>query len=1022
MIYHKDDLAVKQRSDLQIIPNIVVVEISLKRKKVVFIYTYRKHGQSNEQRHDFEDKIDEIIKKAKEENPHCVLIAGDFNAHNSLWYEGDRTDSLGSSLERIFAANGLTQLTNQPTHITGDSRTCIDLTITDQHNLILKNEVHPSLHTNCSHQVVFTKVGINCPPPPNYARHIWHYSRAEVDAMKRSALAFDWDTALSQFNPDEQVKFFNEVIMNISGNFIPNETKIFKPKDPPWLTTTCKSLYLKYRRKFKIFVKNKCPADKKVELDELKSRYTQLVETEKDNYMRNLGRKLANPNTGQKKYWTTLKTILRKNIVSRIPPILIDNCFIVEAEEKCNFFNEFFRKQCIVPITSSKLPTLIKTTPLSIENVIFSEDDITRHIKKLNPNKSHGHDNLSIKIIQMFGQSISKPLFIIYSNCIRQSYFPKTWKMGNVIPVYKKNEKNLMKNYRPISLLPICGKLFEKLIFDNLYNYVFSNNFISDKQSGYRRGDSTVKQLISITHEIHKAFDSKNEIRAVFLDISKAFDTVWHEGLIHKLKRIGIEGEMIGILNSFLSDRKQRVTIDGKNSDWAEVQAGVPQGSLLGPLLFLIYINDIVEVVNSEIRIFADDTFIFTVVNEHCTETLNKDLESINKWAWQWKMVFNPDITKQAVEIQFSRKRTPTRHDELSFNGIPVKKVKETKHLGMVLDEKLSFTSHIGDKITKAKKELGVMKHIKKWVPFFTLVTYYKMWIRPHLEYADLVFDKASHSRLQNNQVFNLSRSKDANCVDLESIQYQAARIATGAWMGSSMNDTYELLGWETLEHRRTIRKLTELYRILKEKSPNHLYEIITPFKYADGSRNAEARKLINMRSNREAFFPSVIEDWNRLEKSVKESNSKNIFKKKLLNKARPKRKLSYYGISDNNKIRYLTMLRLKMSPLKSHKFENGFLDTHDGLCRVCGSVEDNKHFLTLCRSFADMRTDLYNAVTIIIGEDASIIPPTTLVKMFLYGKKDATDATNKTLLEEVTKYIKKTKRFDKVVPDDSST
>ena len=758
-------------------------------------------------------------------------------------------------------------------------------------------------------------------------------------------------------------------------NFIPNETKTFKPKDPPWLTTSCKSLYLKYRTKFRIFVRNKCPIDKKAELDELKANYTQMIVTEKEKYMRNLGRKLANPETGQKKYWTTLKTILRKNIVSRIPPILKDNKFIVAAEEKCELFNEFFRKQCVVPITSSKLPDLNKSIPLSIKNVIFTEDDITKHIKKLNPNKSHGHDNLSIKIIQMFGQSISKPLFIIYSNCIKQSYFPKNWKMGNVIPVHKKNEKNLMKNYRPISLLPICGKLFEKLIFDNLYNYVFSNNFISDKQSGYRRGDSTVKQLISITHEIHKAFDNKNEIRAVFLDISKAFDTVWHEGLVHKLKRIGIEGEMIGILNSFLSDRKQRVTIDGKNSDWADVQAGVPQGSLLGPLLFLIYINDIVEVVDSEIRIFADDTFIFTVVNEHCTETLNKDLESINKWAWQWKMVFNPDITKQAVEIQFSRKRSPTRHDELSFNGIPVKKVKETRHLGMILDEKLKFSSHVSDKITKAKKELGVMKHIKKWVPFFTLVTYYKMWIRPHLEYADLVFDKASHNRILNNQIFNLSRSKDAICVDLESIQYQAARIATGAWMGSSMDSTYELLGWETLEHRRTIRKLTELYRILNEKSPNHLYEILTPFKFREGSRNAEALKLINMRANREAFFPSVIEDWNRLEKSVKDSKSKNIFKNKLLNKARPKRKLSYYGISDNNKIRYLTMLRLKMSPLNSHKYENGFLDTPDGLCRVCGSVEDNRHYLTLCRAFTNMRTDLYNAVTTIIGKEASVIP-----------------------------------------------
>ena len=236
------------------------------------------------------------------------------------------------------------------------------------------------------------------------------------------------------------------------------------------------------------------------------------------------------------------------------------------------------------------------------------------------------------------------------------------------------------------------------------------------------------------------------------------------------------------------------------------------------------------------------------------------------------------------------------------------------------------------------------------------------------------------------------------------------------------MDSTYELLGWETLEHRRTIRKLTELYRILNEKSPNHLYEILTPFKFREGSRNAEALKLINMRANREAFSPSVIEDWNRLEKSVKDSKSKNIFKNKLLNKARPKRKLSYYGISDNNKIRYLTMLRLKMSPLNSHKYENGFLDTPDGLCRVCGSVEDNRHYLTLCRAFTNMRTDLYNAVTTIIGKEASVIPPTTLVNMFLFGKKDASDETNKALLEEVTKFIKKTKRFDKTVTEDSLT
>ena len=319
-------------------------------------------------------------------------------------------------------------------------------------------------------------------------------------------------------------------------------------------------------------------------------------------------------------------------------------------------------------------------------------------------------------MLKICDDSIALPLFLIFRKCLDEKLFPKKWKKANVTPIHKKNEKNLIGNYRPVSLLPISGKIFEKIIFDNLYPYIFNNNFIHDKQSGYRRGDSTVKQLLSNTHEFYKAFDKGQEIRAVFLDISKAFDKVWTQGLIFKLKTIGIEGEILDILCSFLADRQQRVTLDGETSDWSDIEAGVPQGSILGPILFLLYINDLTGVVSSDIRIFADDTFIFRIVNSDSSIELIKDLEAITRWAIQWKMEFNPSITKQAVEVLFSHKRKKAILEPLYFNNILIKLVDETKHLGLTLDSKLNYKAHIEEKLAKARSGLGLMIQLKKWV------------------------------------------------------------------------------------------------------------------------------------------------------------------------------------------------------------------------------------------------------------------------------------------------------------------
>ena len=191
--------------------------------------------------------------------------------------------------------------------------------------------------------------------------------------------------------------------------------------------------------------------------------------------------------------------------------------------------------------------------------------DLFKIIKKLNPNKAHGHDNISIKTIQLCADSILPPLKIIFESAINVSIFPDLWKKGSIIPVHKKESKHMFKNYRPISLLPIFGKIFEKVIYNNLFKYFQDNKFLSDKKSGFRSGDSCISQLIAISHELFKEFDGNPSLdtRRVFLDISKAFDKVWHDGLLYKLRCYGVEGGFYRILKKYLLNRKQRVVLKG---------------------------------------------------------------------------------------------------------------------------------------------------------------------------------------------------------------------------------------------------------------------------------------------------------------------------------------------------------------------------------------------------------------------------------------------------------------------------
>ena len=242
-----------------------------------------------------------------------------------------------------------------------------------------------------------------------------------------------------------------------------------------------------------------------------------------------------------------------------------------------------------------------------------------------------------------------------------------------MVPVHKKGDKQVLRNYRPVSLLPICGKIFERLIYNNLYEFFIKSDLISSNQSGFKQGDSCIYQLLSITHEIYQSFDNGFEVRCIFLDISKASDKVWHKGLIFKLKQNGVTGDLLNILIDFLKERKQRVVLNGQHSRWSNVSAGVPQGSILGSL-FLIYINDLPDNLSSNPKLFADDISLFSVEHDinQSGINLNDDLEKISNWAFQWKMSFNPDINIQAQEVIFSRRLQKSNHPSLTFNGTSV--------------------------------------------------------------------------------------------------------------------------------------------------------------------------------------------------------------------------------------------------------------------------------------------------------------------------------------------------------------
>ena len=286
--------------------------------------------------------------------------------------------------------------------------------------------------------------------------------------------------------------------------------------------------------------------------------------------------------------------------------------------------------------------------------------------------------------------------------------------------------------------------------------------------------------------------------------------------------------------------------------------------------MFLIYINDLTDGLKSECKLFVDDTSLFSVINDINTSTsdLNEDLEKIGNWVFKWKINFNLDPNKKAQEIILSRKKTASLHQVVYFDNKPVKSLQIHKHLGMILDSNLSYEHHIKSILNKVNKTIGLFRKFQLILPSHSLITIYKTFIRPHLDYGDVIYDRTFNESFHQR---------------LESIQYNAAIAITGTIRGTSSEKLFQELGLETLKSRRWFRKLYLFYKILHSKSPSYLFNLIPENNNPYASRSALNNQIpfFNAKINflKNSFFPAVITEWNNLDISIRNSPSCHIFK-----------------------------------------------------------------------------------------------------------------------------------------------
>ncbi|MEW8185640.1 MAG: reverse transcriptase family protein [Candidatus Thiodiazotropha endolucinida] len=975
-VYIRDSISFKRRSDLEI-PNLeaVWVEISLRCKTILIGGFYRPPNSPVE----YFNRIIESLDRACNTNINDMVILGDFNynmqcVNNNKIYE-------------LMQQYNLKQLIQEPTHFTESSESLIDLILVRNVNNVITSGVYDTfLESQVRyHCPVICILKFNKCLPKSYKRRVWNYDKADFNLFRNLLSNVDWNCIIDENDIDKSVEKFTSVLIQTAEKSIPNKIATIRPNEYPWINGLIRKLIRKRKR---LYRRAKRTNVQQVWQNFRKTRNTVINEIRKSKaeYFSKLSDQLNEEKINPKLFWKISKQLLNLDLsTSSIPPLNVNGDILESDLDKATALNSFFATQSTLDDSNASLPAVGNTDHPLLDSITITNQEVLDVLTTLNVSKSCGPDSINPRLLKEGAQYLQIPLTYIFNASLSHCRFPNAWKKANVTPIHKKNEKTLPNNYRPISLLSIIGKAMERCVHKHIYNYVLDNNLISPFQSGFTCNDSTTNQLLYLYHSFCEAVDSGKEVRVVFCDISKAFDRVWHRGLLFKLSSVGIKGKMLQWFSSYLSNRTQRVVLNGQNSEWVTVKAGVPQGSILGPLLFLLYINDIVNRIKTNIRLFADDTSLFIIVDtpERAAGSLNSDLQEINQWATEWLVDFNPSKT---FTMTVSRKTTDVLHPPLFLAGTKIQETDTYKHLGIHFSNSLSWAEHIRTITRTAWQRLNMLRGLKFRLKRFSLEKIYTSFIRPLLEYSDSIWDNL------NQEEINL----------VESVHTEAARIVSGATKLCNIDRLLSDLSWEPLHKRRRKHRLILFYKMINHLTPDILSDLVPPYVRESNPyslRNSNDIQTIHARTNLyfNSFLPATVRDWNNLPLHVRQSDSLETFKKYLNSDLSPSP--SFYNAGSRLGQVLHTRLRLECSSLNAHLYSRNLVESP--LC-ACGEIENTTHFIFKCPNHSVVRQTYL----------AELTQHCTL-KDLMFGQDGVRPSTNEDIFLRVQEYILHTKRFN---------